>query len=212
MQTGGPGGTARFVCRWSGPVSRILSRTTICLGPPSPATSSGHTRALAGPALTAPICPCSGWGLPSRHVAVTLVRSYRTVSAFLPAVLRPAGESSFLWHFPSARAALPLAGTLPCGVRTFLTHVPERARARPSSPLRGDSSRREAAQHRSGSSLVTRVTLRARTALAGAALGYIGDCVPTCPELARAVGGTHEREEILICHRTRKARFPEAAL
>ena len=46
--------------------------------------SSGHTRASVGPTLAAPICPCSRWGLPSRHVAMTLVRSYRTVSAFLP--------------------------------------------------------------------------------------------------------------------------------
>ena len=41
----------------------------------------------------------------------------------------PAGEFSFLWHFPSAHAAQPLAGTLPSGVRTFLT--PESARGRP---------------------------------------------------------------------------------
>lgn len=34
-----------------------------------------------------------------------------------------ATESSFLWHFPSGRPALPLAGTLPCGVRTFLTNL-----------------------------------------------------------------------------------------
>ena len=27
----------------------------------------------------------------------------------------------FLWHFPSPRDARPLAGTLPCGVRTFLS-------------------------------------------------------------------------------------------
>ena len=33
-----------------------------------------------------------------------------------------AGESSFLWHFPSRRRALPLAGTLPCGAPTFLTY------------------------------------------------------------------------------------------
>ena len=32
-----------------------------------------------------------------------------------------AGESSFLWHFPSRRRALPLAGTLPNGAPTFLT-------------------------------------------------------------------------------------------
>ena len=129
-----PVGAARFVLRWSGPVSRILSWTTIYLGPTSPLASRGLTRASVGPTLAAPIRPCSGWGLPSRHVAVTLVRSYRTVSAFLPPA-DPAGEFSFLWHFPSARAAQPLAGILPCGVRTFLT--PRRGEnARPSSPLR----------------------------------------------------------------------------
>ena len=36
-----------------------------------------------------------------------------------------AGESSFLWHFPSGRPAQPLAGILPYGARTFLT--PKRA-------------------------------------------------------------------------------------
>jgi hypothetical protein len=28
----------------------------------------------------------------------------------------------FLWHFPSLHNARPLAGTLPYGVRTFLSH------------------------------------------------------------------------------------------
>lgn len=107
-----------FDLRRSGPVSRILSWMIIYLGPRSPGVSCGLTRATAGPALTAPIRPCSGWGLPSRHVTVTLVRSYRTVSAF---PLYKTAESSFLWHFPSGHPALPLAGTLPCGVRTFLT-------------------------------------------------------------------------------------------
>jgi len=40
------------------------------------------------------------------------------------------GESSFLWHFPSPRGARPLACTLPCGVRTFLTCVRVCARPR----------------------------------------------------------------------------------
>lgn len=40
-----------------------------------------------------------------------------------------AGESSFLWHFPSGRPAQPLAGILPLGARTFLT--PKRAIAWP---------------------------------------------------------------------------------
>jgi len=40
------------------------------------------------------------------------------------------GEFSFLWHFPSRRRALLLAGTLPIGVRTFLTPHKE-TRGRP---------------------------------------------------------------------------------
>ena len=79
-----PDGAAFVVSAWSGPVSRILSWTIIYLGPSSPTASRGLTRAPAGPALAAPICPCFRWGLPSRRVAATLVRSYRTVSAFLP--------------------------------------------------------------------------------------------------------------------------------
>jgi len=55
-----------------------LSATNVTVG------LSRVTRAPVGPTLAAPIHPCSGWGLPSRHVTVTLVRSYRTVSAFLP--------------------------------------------------------------------------------------------------------------------------------
>ena len=70
-----------------------------------------------GPTHSIPICPCSGWGLPSRRITATLVRSYRTVSAFLA---HKARESSFLWHYPSGRPARPLAGILPCGARTFL--------------------------------------------------------------------------------------------
>ena len=35
--------------------------------------------------------------------------------------LTPCGAVSFLLHFPSPRGARVLPGTLPCGVRTFLT-------------------------------------------------------------------------------------------
>jgi len=100
------------------------------------------TRATTGPVLAAPIRPCSRWGLPSRRVTTALVRSYRTVSAFPPTCTGNRGrravskESSFLWHFPSPRGARPLACTLPCGARTFLTHAHFCASARPPSPLR----------------------------------------------------------------------------
>src|SRR5690606_10472017 len=67
-----------------------------------------------------------------RRVTTTPVRSYRTISP-LP---RPSEEHRgglFLWHFPSAHAARPLAGTLPEGVRTFLP--PPEGDRRPSGPL-----------------------------------------------------------------------------
>jgi len=119
----------------SGPISRVLSldghlsRACVAAG------LERATRARGGPPHSAPICVCSGWGLPSRGVADALVRSYRTVSAFLPAISEAnpqrSGESSFLWHFPSGRPAQPLAGILPCGARTFLLQS-----KRPPDPLR----------------------------------------------------------------------------
>jgi hypothetical protein len=69
----------------SGPVSRILSRATIYLGPTSPWSSLPPTRGSAGRVI-APVWRCTGWGLPSRHVSVPLVRSYRTFSP-LPSAL-----------------------------------------------------------------------------------------------------------------------------
>src|SRR5215203_4047332 len=54
---------------------------------------------LGGPPSNAPACPCTGWGLPSRRVTATLVRSYRTISP-LPVAGRPIG-GVFLWHFPA---------------------------------------------------------------------------------------------------------------
>lgn len=83
-----------------------------------PNASSEHTRVPAGPTLTTPICSCSKWGLPSRRIATTLVRSYRTFSAFL---LGKQGEFPFLWHYPSRHRALFLTGILSCGAPTFLT-------------------------------------------------------------------------------------------
>ena len=85
-------------------VSRILygqpsraDRMTIPLGPTLPPGSSGLPVPPApkehesGPLSSSPplesgddgagpIWPCSGWGLPSRHVTMPLVRSYRTIS------------------------------------------------------------------------------------------------------------------------------------
>ena len=109
----------------SGPVSRVLSGTTIYLAYASPRSSTHATRVRAGPTHRTPICACSGWGLPSRPVARTLVVSYTTVSAF-PFTLARRWESSFLRRFPSDHSARPLAGILPYGARTFLTRALQR--------------------------------------------------------------------------------------
>ena len=53
-------------------------------------------------------------------VAGSPVRSYRTVSPLPVHSLRRPSAVCSLWHFPSARAARALPGTLPCGARTFL--------------------------------------------------------------------------------------------
>ena len=76
------------------------------------------TRTRRGPRHEVPIWPCSRWGLPCRSVAGLAVRSYRTISP-LPDLRRAIG-GIFLLHFPSARAAQALPGTVPCGARTFL--------------------------------------------------------------------------------------------
>lgn len=85
------------------------------------------TRMRAGPAHGIPICLCFGWGLSSRRVAVALVRSYRTVSAFLRVA---AGSLLFCDTDPSGRPARPLAGIPPCEARTFLIAL-EALRDRP---------------------------------------------------------------------------------
>ena len=113
------------------------------------------TRRHCGPQHSLPIWSCSRWGLPCRSVARLAVRSYRTISP-LPVPCHPFAVSVttcrlrrqvpkrhrsgqqrqrgdraiggiFLLHFPSARAAQALPGTVPCGARTFLgTARPER--------------------------------------------------------------------------------------
>ena len=59
-----------------------------------------------------------------------LVVSYTTVSP-LPGGVRQA--VCFLWHCPAGRPGLPLATTLPYGVRTFLDESPRRDRPADSS-------------------------------------------------------------------------------
>jgi hypothetical protein len=61
----------------------------------------------------------SGVYLP-RTVAGRAVRSYRTFSPLPVRICMRTSAVCFLLHFPSARAAQALPGTLPCGARTFL--------------------------------------------------------------------------------------------
>ena len=91
------------------------------------------TRERRGPRHCSPIRSCSGWGLPCRPVARLAVRSYRTISP-LPDPSRAIG-GIFLLHFPSARAAQALPGTLPCGARTFLGTLADDATAWPTPPM-----------------------------------------------------------------------------
>ena len=115
------------MCKRSGPVSGVLSWTTIYLGPPSPMASSEHTRASVGPTLAAPICSCSRWGLPSRHVAMTLVRSYRTVSAFLPSAEASGGV--FFSVALSVGSRRPAVSWHPALWSPDFPHVPKGERA-----------------------------------------------------------------------------------
>ena len=105
--------------RWrSRPISRVLSWTVIPLGAPSPIRSSnlpgpdaGHVmRSLFG---LAPGGVCRAGLLPGSRCALTApFHPCRPACAVLGGI--------FLLHFPSARAAQALPGTLPCGARTFL--------------------------------------------------------------------------------------------
>ena len=71
----------------------------------------------------APDGVCQAAPLPVRWCALTA--PFQLFSRFCAPKRVFAGESSFLWHFPSGRPAQPLAGILPYGARTFLT--PKRA-------------------------------------------------------------------------------------
>ena len=115
----------------SRPVSRILSRVTISLGPRSPGGSSGVPGSSAG-RVDGACFTLHRTGFGSRRVATTLVGSYPTFSP-LPSASRESFSLpavSFLCHFPSAFAAWDFPSVLPFGVRTFL----EPAGAGPRSP------------------------------------------------------------------------------
>ncbi len=67
----------------------------------------------------------------ARPVTRPAVRFYRTLSPLPVPVTRPSAVC-FLLHFPSPCGARPLAGTLPCGARTFLDTL--KVRRDPHSP------------------------------------------------------------------------------
>src|SRR3546814_921856 len=97
------------------------------------ATLKQPTRTRRGQRHEVPIWPCSRWGLPCRPVARLAVRSYRTISP-LPRAPKDRSAVCFLLHFPSARAAQALPGTVPCGARTFLGTLSDDATAWPTPP------------------------------------------------------------------------------
>ncbi len=112
VRAGCPG----FPCR-SRPISRVLSEAVIHLGPPSPKDSSNLPGSGAGRIMGSLFGLAPGGVCPASTVASTAVRSYRTISPLPPELPEAV---CFLWHWPSARAAQVLPGTLPCGARTFL--------------------------------------------------------------------------------------------
>src|SRR5690606_35459381 len=119
--------------RRSRPISRVLSRAVLPLGAASPLRSSslpgpdaGHVmRSLFG---LAPGGVCRAGLLPGSRCALT--------TPFHPYHARLATPFGgiFLLHFPSARAAQALPGTVPCGARTFLGILANDATAWPTPP------------------------------------------------------------------------------
>jgi hypothetical protein len=112
-------------------ISRVLSPRTRRRGGGGPFLWDPHCcgpRAAdpgldwSGPLLV-PAWPCSGWGLPCdprlRRPGALLPHPFTLACALSPGGGGPSAVYS-LWHFPSARAARALPGTLPCGARTFL--------------------------------------------------------------------------------------------
>jgi hypothetical protein len=116
----------------SRPVSRVLSRRKTGGGEHSSRTrvAARLQRAVPGgwggppdtrlAARRLPICSCTRWGLPCRL-------RHRRRGALLPHRFTLATRASrrrsavcSLWHFPAGHPDRPLAGTLPCGARTFL--------------------------------------------------------------------------------------------
>src|SRR5690348_13748458 len=127
------------------PVPVPLRAAVIHLGRPLLNGSSDLPGSSKGRAAPPPLFGLAPRGVcPAGEIALAAVRSYRTISP-LPGLRarKPAIRAVyFLWHFPSGSCepARPLAGTLPCGDRTFLprtdARAPEtRATARPTASL-----------------------------------------------------------------------------
>ena len=112
-----PRGTGKMKESAGKPGSVVDSHSS---GPDVTVRLKRSTRERRGPRHGSPIRSCSRWGLPC-HAALSprAVRSYRTVSPLPDPLAGPSAVCSLL-HFPSARAAQALPGTLPCGARTFL--------------------------------------------------------------------------------------------
>lgn len=106
---------------------------------PGAAALFREEHAWSGQLQRRPIWPCSAWGLHCRigyPIRGELLPHHFTLT---PAGRWQAGAVSFLLHFPSplrcdgnrnGLGAQPLAGTLPCGVRTFLPQPALKAAAR----------------------------------------------------------------------------------
>ena len=116
----------------SRPVSRVLSWTVIPLGAASPLRSSNLPGDTAGRGIAslfglAPGGVCRAGPLPDSRCALTApFHPCRPACAVLGGI--------FLLHFPSARAAQALPGTVPCGARTFLGTLASDATVWPAPP------------------------------------------------------------------------------
>ena len=99
-----------------------LSRTSIARRLQQPTRDFRRLRVRGAGRASSPIWPCSEWGLPCRRCYQRT--RWSLTPPFHPCLRtnREIGPSAVcsLWHCPSPCDARPLAGTLPCGARTFL--------------------------------------------------------------------------------------------
>ena len=98
----------------------------IYLGSPLPATSSGAHQRNGADGQPSFLGLAPSRGLPSQHLSMLLVRSYRTFAP-LPVPAVPAIGGVFLWHSPHGHPhwALP-SKPGHRGARTFLNQMPHR--------------------------------------------------------------------------------------